>query len=394
MTAQNAPKKVSRRAVLRAGVATAIYAAPMLNFDRFQLFAASTDDTYSGKAIELIKTSLVIDMLCNLASLQQLMSVKYSANPQIGDDSALDAAQIQKLLSMGIDVFHPARGISGHEEVLAFVARLNAYAGQYPQHIRRIDSVDDMDGLKAARKIGYIVGVQNSDHFRTVDDVNLFWNLGQRISQLTYNRQNLIASGSTDRADGGISDFGADIVQRMNEVGMAVDVSHCSDRTTLDACELSKRPVLITHSNARALTAGHPRCKPDEAIKAVARTGGVFGVTGVRNFVRDREPTTIEHVVDHIEYVARLVGIEHVGLGSDMDPDGYDDIEEGLRNKLKASYKGSYGFRDKIDTDGFDHPKRTFDLTERLIRRGYANADIARILGGNFRRVLAQIWKA
>src|SRR3569832_1950406 len=102
-------------------------------------------------------------------------------------------------------------------------------------------------------------------------------------------------SGSTDRADGGLSDLGVALVERMNKVGMAVDVSHCGDRTTLDAFVLAKKLVLVTHSNARALAGGHPRCKPDAVIRAVGRAESVFGITGVRMFVRDKEPTTVEH---------------------------------------------------------------------------------------------------
>ena len=99
---------------------------------------------------------------------------------------------------------------------------------------------------------------------------------------------------------------------------MLVDVSHCGDRTTLDAIELSPKPIAITHSNCRALN-NHPRLKTDEAIRKLAAKGGVMGITGVRMFVRDQEPTTIEHIVDHIDHVVKLVGIEHVGIGSDSD---------------------------------------------------------------------------
>ena len=117
-----------------------------------------------------------------------------------------------------------------------------------------------------------------------------------------------------------------------------------------------------------------------------------MGITGVRMFVRAEEPTTIEHVLDHFDHVAKLVGVEHLGLGSDMDLDGYDDLPAEENKRLRASYKDSYGFREKIDIEGLDHPKRVFDLTEGLIRRKYNDRDIELILGGNFKRVLAQIW--
>jgi membrane dipeptidase len=117
-----------------------------------------------------------------------------------------------------------------------------------------------------------------------------------------------------------------------------------------------------------------------------------MGITGVRMFVRTTDPTNVGHMADHIDHVAKLVGVDHVGIGSDADLHGYDDMKPDEYAALKGSYKGSYAFRDKIDIDGFDHPLKTFDLTEELIRRGYSNENIRAVLGGNFRRLLAQVW--
>ncbi|MEQ8935490.1 MAG: membrane dipeptidase [Amphiplicatus sp.] len=384
---------VSRRRFLKGAAVSAAVAAPMLNFGRYKVFAASKR-VYSGKTVDLVNRSLVIDMLSVMGDLGDMLTALFSKDAAKLDGFAITDAQVEKLRVSGVNVFHPAIGLGGYEEGLSFVARLNAYAAERPDVFRRIDTIADIETAREKGKLGYIVGIQNSQHFRTPDDVNQFHHLGQRVSQLTYNSNTLIGSGSTDRVDGGISDFGAAIVARMNEVGMAVDVSHCGDRTTLDAFELSKAPVLITHSNVRALANGHPRCKSDEAIKAVAKSGGVMGITGVRNFVRDKEPTTIEHMLDHFDYVAKLAGVEHLGIGSDMDPDGYDDIPEPAYGSLKSGYKDTYKFRGKLDTDDFDHPKKVFDLTEGLVRRGYSDADIELILGGNFKRALADIWKS
>ncbi len=107
-----------------------------------------------------------------------------------------------------------------------------------------------------------------------------------------------------------------------------------------------------------------------------------------------KEPTTIENVLDHYDHVAKLVGVEHVGVGSDIDLDGYDALPEDYRKWLHSLYKSSYAFREKDDTDGVNHYKRMFDLADGLIRRGYSDANIELILGGNFRRVLGKIWSA
>ncbi|TNE66172.1 MAG: dipeptidase [Alphaproteobacteria bacterium] len=384
-------KPVSRRALLRtAGMAAVAF--PMLNMSAHRVFAAS-DTKYSSRAIDLVNSTQVFDMLSILAPLGPMMLAAFGEHPKRDDGMAVSEKQLDDILACGVDVFHPAVGL-GADEAEGFIARMNAYAAEHPEKLRRIDSIADLDHLKKGERVGYIIGIQNADHFREVDDVNAFYNVGQRVSQLTYNSRNLIGTGSTDRSDGGLSDFGVAIVDRMNEVGMAVDVSHCGDRTTLDAFEVSKKPVLVTHSNVRALAGGHVRCKSDEAIKAVGKAGSVMGITGVRNFVSDKEPTTIDNMIDHIDYVAKLAGIEHVGVGSDMDLDGYDDIPEPAYSALKAGYNAKYAFRGKIDTDGFDHPKKIFDLTDGLIRRGYTDDHIRMVLGGNFKRVLGEIWKA
>ena len=173
-------------------------------------------------------------------------------------------------------------GPDAYLETLKFFSSWNGFIADQNDHFMRIDSAADLDRVKDSGKIGVMLGLQNSDQFRSRADVGFFRELGQRVSQLTYNSRNLIGNGSTERRDEGISDFGVAIIEQMNKVGMAVDVSHCGDRTTLDAFEISKRPVLITHSNCRALVPGHPRCKTDEAIKKVGEHGSVIGITGVR----------------------------------------------------------------------------------------------------------------
>ena len=376
---------MTRREFLRASVATAVV-APMVNRGRYRLSAQATQ-AYSARAIELVGRATVIDMLSPFS---------IGSRPWLRDPESFTAADLQRFRDSGINVFHIATGVGGTDPYLAvlqFIAAWNGFLAHHHDTMMRIDSPASLDAVKRAGKIGVLLGIQNSAHFRTPDDVDLFHALGQRVSQLTYNARNLIGNGSTERRDEGISDFGVTIVERMNKVGMAVDVSHCGDRTTLDAFEISKRPVLITHSNCRALVPNHPRVKTDEAIRKMAASGGVMGITSVRMFVKADEPTTIEHMLDHYDHVAKLVGVEHLGVGSDIDLDGYDDMPSEENRQMRAAYKGSYGFRQKIDIEGVDHPRRMFDLTEGLIRRKYSDSQIEGILGGNFKRVLAGLWK-
>lgn len=383
----------TRRDFLRtAGAAAALTAgAPFVNLGRYRLRASGRRE-YSRRCLDLVQGSLVIDML-GLVTLNGETQERWGA-----DLDGLTEADIREFRDSEIDVFHIASGVGGRTQeaafrnVLAFVGRYNSMVANRPDVFVRIDSADDLARVHGSGRAGILIGVQNAQHFRSPDDVDVFHSLGQRVSQLTYNSRNQIGNGATERVDGGISDFGVAVVERMNQVGMAVDVSHSGDRTTLDACEVSSMPVLYTHSNARALNPGHPRCKTDEAIRRMAATGGVMGITGVRNFVKDAEPTTVEDYIDHFDHVRDLVGVEHLGIGSDIDLHGYDDMPAEAYENLKANYKGSYAFREKIDIEGIDHPQRMFDVAEGLIRRGYSDDAIRGILGGNFQRVLGEIW--
>jgi len=388
MTHKN--NRISRREMLRRAGLTgaAVLAAPMINRGRFRLFANSTTE-YSRQAVDLIGRTTVIDML-SVLTLNFPNQTKWFKDPE-----TFTATDLKPYTDSGINVIHPAVGMGGpnaYENALQFFGSWNGFIASNGDFFTRIDSPADLKRVKKSGKLGIVLGIQNSEHFRRPDDVDLFRGLGQRVSQLTYNARNLIGNGSTERRDDGISDFGISIIERMNKTGMAIDVSHCCDRTTLDAFEISKKPVLITHSNCRALVPGHPRLKTDEAIKKVGEAGSVIGITGVRMFVKGDEPTTVEHVLDHFDHVKKLIGPQHLGVGSDIDLYGYDAMPPELNKQLRAGYKGSYSFREKIDIEGLNHPKRMFDLTEGLIRRKYSDSEIEGILGGNFERVLTQVW--
>jgi membrane dipeptidase len=371
----------TRRTMLKG--AAAGLAFPMINRGNFA-FAAAPGRTYSARAIKVIRESLVIDMLAPL---------KLDFDPNFFDHP-FGSADLAKFKASGITGFHHSVGIGGpgaKTQALDYLASYQGWVGRQADDFTLVGTVADLDHAKAEGKAAIIMGLQNAEQFETADDVQYFYRLGLRCAQLTYNSQNMIGSGSTDRADGGVSDFGEEIIKAMNKVGMLVDTSHCGERTTLDAIALSTKAIAVTHSNCKALNP-HPRNKSDQVIRNLAAKGGVMGITGVRMFIKAKDPTTVSDMADHIDHVAKLVGIEHVGIGSDADLDGYDDMPPDQYKQLKASYKASYAFRDKIDIDGFDHPQKIFDLTEQLIRRGYSDDNIRLVLGGNFRRLLGATW--
>ncbi|WP_343521119.1 membrane dipeptidase [Sphingomonas sp.] len=373
---------VSRRQAIGA-VGAAIIAAPHVARAGFQISPYS-NKAYSKRAIELVRQAVVVDML---APIKIDFDPSFYAAP-MSEKMAAD------FRASGISAIHHAIGIGGNnarEQALSFLATYGNYVARNSHVLTGVDKFADILRARKDRKVAVIMGLQNADQFNRPQDVKFFYELGLRCAQLTYNSQNRIGGGSTDRVDGGVSDFGAAIIGEMNKVGMLVDVSHCGDRTTLDGIAISTKPISITHSNCRALI-DHPRVKTDEAIKAMAAKGGVMGITGVRNFVSKTDPTTIVNYADHIDHVVKLVGIDHVGIGTDSDLYGYDDTSPELNKMLRGAYKDSYAFREKIDIDGFDHPLKMFDLTEELIRRKYSDANILAVLGGNFQRLLTATW--
>ena len=372
---------IGRRQVLKGAAATV--AAPMLNLGSYRL-GAQSPRRYSKRAVDLVRGSVVIDMLGPI----KIEAVRDFYVKPLG---AADAAEFR---ASGITGFHHAFGIGGPEaraRAIEYLAIWGNYVARNPDVFVGVDKAADLVRAKRQGRCAVIMGLQNADEFNRAEDVQYFYDLGLRCAQLTYNSQNRIGSGSTERVDGGLTDYGADIVAAMNAAGMLIDTSHSGARTTLDAIAASPEPIAITHSNCRALV-DHPRCKSDEAIRALAAKGGVMGITGVRNFVSVKDPTTVANIVDHIDHVVKLVGIEHVGIGTDSDLNGYDDTSPAMNKQLRGAYKDSYAFREKIDVDGFDHPLKMFDLTEELIRRRYSDAAVSAVLGGNFQRLLTATW--
>ena len=344
----------------------------MINRGRFRLFADEATEV-SAHAIELVGRSLVIDML-GLLTLDWHVLRDWQSTPR---DFTHD--DFLRLRASGVNVFHPAVDPNQADAYAAcrrWIDGWNRLLPGRPDAFVRIASAADLARAKAEDKVGILIGFQNSDHFRTAADVALFQGLGQRVSQLTYNARNRIGGGCF-AAGAGLTPFGAEIVAEMNRTGMAVDISHCSDRTCLDALAASRKPVLITHSNCRSLAA-HPRCKPDEVIRRVAAGGGVMGITVIPAFVRQGRQATLADVLDHFDHVARLVGAEHVGLGSDADVDAVDPHTRQVRPRYRVT--------------GMRPARRVFELTDGLLRRGYGDRAIEGILGGNFQRALTGIW--
>ncbi|TDE13995.1 dipeptidase [Jiangella asiatica] len=255
-------------------------------------------------------------------------------------------------------------------------------------------TVDDIRAAKAAGELAVVLQFQGTSALGyEVDLVEYYWRLGVRVVQLTYNQRGPVGDGCEEPGDAGLSAFGRKVVAELNRLGMLVDVSHTGERTSLDAVEVSTAPVVASHSNPAAL---HPSARniSDELIEALAASGGLVGINGFSAFLGDADGDGpgLDRFVDHLVYVADLVGIEHVALGldytiRDAPRELYDQyVRDGMWS-ADTYPPPPWSFPSGLDTAA-EFPK----LTERLLERGFGEADVRAVLGENWLRVFGTVW--
>lgn len=391
---------MQRRDFLRLAGASALgaSAAPAFLKGRYRL-AAQSPDEYSARTIRLMQESPVVDMLCQFAFADEREDGTPRADRWIQDPSSFTDADFARFRGSGVKTLALGRGGENYENHLRFMAEWNGFIASRPEWFVRVDGVDDLRSTRPDGRIGIMLTAQNAEYFRTLADVTTFHRLGQRLAQLTYNFQTRIGAGFLENRDGGLTVFGHQLVTEMQRVGMTVDLSHCADRTTLDGIAAATKPVVFTHGAARGLMPDYARCKSDDALKALARNGGVMGIAFIRFMIRPAAPVTVEHVVDHIDYVIKLVGADHVGIGSDLDMAGLGtpipkgNVPLSVTSQPNFERYGAYYAQDGgVHVDGMNHPKRLFDLVEAMGRRRYSDETIRLVLGGNFIRAVGASW--
>jgi membrane dipeptidase len=258
-----------------------------------------------------------------------------------------------------------------------------------------IQKPEDIARAKRDGKVGIILGFQDGTPFeKELVYISILARLGLRISGIAYNNANAIGDGCLEPANRGLTAFGKSVVLEMNRVGITVDLSHVGERTSLDAAAVSQKPVVFSHSNARALK-DHPRNLTDDQIKAAAATGGVVGICPHSIFCeRERGVRPpLDAMLDHIDYMVNLVGIDHVGLGTDFFG-GQTLGEQVFRFKfgrVSPGFWAGYTIETKFVTD-FDTMAGYRNVAEGLLKRGYSAIDVQKVLGANFTRVFEQTW--
>ncbi len=256
--------------------------------------------------------------------------------------------------------------------------------------------------IRAAKAKGLRAGfisTQDSDGLqdRKLNYLQVAYDLGLRMMGLSYNLQNAVAGGCMDRFDGGVTTFGAELIARMDELGIIIDMAHSGRQAALDACQLSKKPVVASHTSAKSLR-NIPRAKSDEVIRAIAATGGVIGVVALPGFLAPGNGLTIEAMLDHIDYIAKLAGWQHVAIGTDGPLQIDQQTQQGALQSMAREYSGSRNApeppRDRAPTPsliGFDDYRDFPNITRGLVKRGYSDEQIRGILGENFLRVFEAV---
>lgn len=246
----------------------------------------------------------------------------------------------------------------------------------------------DVKQAKKSGKIGFILGMEGAEPLgRDILLLRIFYALGLRVLGLTHGLRNYAAdpaffSPTETGKVGGLSDFGVMLVRESNELGVVVDVSHLNEPSFWDVMEKTKAPVIASHSNCRALL-DHPRGLWDDQIRAVAENGGVIGINACAMLVNWREDATLDDLLDHLDHIVEVGGIETAGLGFDFADYAIKYLSEDERARLP--YIGP--------VQGLSGDADVPRVTEELVKRGYKDKDIELILGKNFLRIFEKVWK-
>jgi membrane dipeptidase len=263
----------------------------------------------------------------------------------------------------------------------------------FSDYIIPIRNVEDIIKAKKIGKTGIIIGFQNTTPIE--DDINLlriFKDLGVRIIQLTFQDRNYVGDGCWEKTDAGLSEFGLRVIKEMNRQGILIDLSHAGDKTTIEAIEASEKPVAFTHANPRSLKT-NPRNKTDEQILALADKGGVSGATLYPPLLSAGYKSELNDFLNVIDYLVCLVGIDHVAIGSDFTENQpkefFIDALTGKsweRPLSKVKYPVIYPKRIR-STSEFPN------ITEALVKRGYTNKEVKKIMGENWFQLYSKVWK-
>ena len=287
-----------------------------------------------------------------------------------------------------------------HTQTLDAVGAWIPRFDRYQETVMQVRKVSDILEAKRDGKVGVILGFQNASPIENqLDRLALYFNLGVRIIQVTYHERNLLGNGCYERHDEGLSNFGVDAIKEMNRLGILIDLSHVGPRTTIESIEFSEKPVAVTHANSKPYY-DVPRNKSEDALKLMAEKGGVVGATAITTFLKTGPNSKLSDYVDAIESLVELVGIDHVGIGTDFTQDQPESYWRYIVSQQGTKYPPPRLDPSKVwkvnDPTMYPAGLQTPDdipvLATMLLERGFKEGDVGKILGGNWLRLFGDVW--
>ncbi|MDO7835587.1 membrane dipeptidase [Sphingobium sp. HBC34] len=302
------------------------------------------------------------------------------------DQSFLPQLSRHKEAGFDVVMLNIGFGTQTIEEHIRLIANFRQWISVHGDQYVLIDTVAD---IERARSTGRLAVGFNIEGANAIDDqpslVQLYYDLGVRWMLLAYNRNSRAAGGCQDE-DCGFTAFGKQVVDEMERVGMVLCLSHTGERSVREMLDYARNPVIFSHSNPRG-AAAHPRNISDEMMLACARTGGVVGINGIGIFLGDNDISSA-NFVRHIDYAVSLIGPQHVSLALDY---AFDRAEvDAYVKKMAHTFPAGFGYDQGI---GMLPPEQLPEIVDLLLARGYADADVQAILGGNLLRIARQVWK-
>ena len=302
----------------------------------------------------------------------------------------------------GLDAFFLTTPYSpiGFQDTVRSMGAIYRLCDKPETKVKIIRSIGDLAVAKSEGKLGLIFAFQDPKPIEnSLDNLRILYEMGLRVVQMSYMLTNFIGSGCCETHDAGLTDFGYEVLGELNRLGIIVDIAHCGTKTSLDTLKSSKAPVNITHANPRALS-DNCRNHTDEELKLIAETGGVVGVCPWGPIAWKphlRHQPTMEEFLEIVDYVVKLVGIDHIGYGTDYILDEGDNMSEktaGLYPQVAKLYNDTHGLDNSTRfVKGFKGSPEIVNVADELLKHGYKEGEIEKFLGGNWLRVMKEVWK-
>ncbi|HWZ65148.1 MAG TPA: membrane dipeptidase [Steroidobacteraceae bacterium] len=312
----------------------------------------------------------------------------------------LPQADLDAVHGSGVDVVKYSIGGINDDfpTTIAEIGQVQQLIETYPAYFTQVRVSGDLARAKAEGKLGIILSFESVEMLQgRLESLEVFRNLGVRVMQLSYNRKSPFAAGVMEPDGGGLTALGRQAVTEMNRLGIAIDLSHANAATTSDVLELSGKAPLMTHAGCMAIHP-HPRNKTDEQLRALADRGGVVGIFDLPYLTASPRQPTVDDYLMHLEHALKVVGEDHVGIGSDTDILPMDVSEKGMAELNKQLEQRRTAGLAAPEEDrppyviGLNTPRRIEVIVDALLKRGYPPGVVEKVAGANFGRAFADIW--